>query len=87
MNTRLRTAVGRGTKMYKQHGPPRGHTLAPQVTLTLDLKERTLRFAHAGRSIGTIGGVQGPLHAAVTVTNSRQQVCVRACYTPFRMPS
>ena len=45
-----------------------------EVTLTLDLKEGTLKFAHAGRSIGTIAGIKGPLHAAVTITSSRQSV-------------
>ncbi|GLI63892.1 hypothetical protein VaNZ11_007009 [Volvox africanus] len=43
-----------------------------EVTLTLDLKEGTLKFSHAGRAIGTIAGVKGPLHAAVTITSSRQ---------------
>ena len=45
-----------------------------QVTIALDLKEKTLKFTHGGRSIGTIVGVQGPLHAAATITSSRQQV-------------
>ena len=45
-----------------------------EVMLTLDLKEGTLRFTHAGRSIGTIAAVKGPLHAAVTVTTSKQTV-------------
>jgi len=52
---------------------------SPQVTLTLDLKEKTLKFAHGGTSIGTIVGVQGPLHAAATVTSSRQQVLRGLC--------
>ncbi len=37
------------------------HACAPvraQVTITLDLKERTLKFAHAGRSMGLITDVQ-----------------------------
>ncbi len=41
--------------------------------MTLDLKEKTLKFAHAGRSIGIITDVTGPLHAAVTLTSSRQK--------------
>ena len=40
--------------------------------LTLDLKEGTLRFTHAGRSIGTIAAIKGPVHAAVTLTTSKQ---------------
>jgi hypothetical protein len=44
-----------------------------EVTLTLDLREGTLRFAHGGRSLGTIAGVRGPLHAAATLTHSRQR--------------
>ncbi|MEW5308771.1 MAG: hypothetical protein WDW38_000703 [Sanguina aurantia] len=43
-----------------------------EVLLTLDLREGTLAFAHGGRSIGTIAAVSGPLHAAVTLTSSRQ---------------
>lgn len=43
-----------------------------EVTLTLDLKEGTLRFASNGRNIGTIAGVKGPLHAAVTLTSTKQ---------------
>jgi hypothetical protein len=49
-----------------------------QVTLTLDLKENTLRFAHCGRNLGIITDVRGPLHAALTLTSSRQKVGVRA---------
>lgn len=45
-----------------------------EVTVTLDLKEGTLKFTHGGRNIGTIAGVKGPLHAAVTLTSSRQTV-------------
>lgn len=45
-----------------------------EVMLTLDLKEGTLRFTHQGRSIGTIAAVKGPVHAAVTVTTSKQTV-------------
>ena len=45
-----------------------------EVTLTLDLKEGTLKFTHNGRAIGTIAGVLGLLHAAVTLTNSKQTV-------------
>ena len=43
-----------------------------EVMLTLDLKEGTLRFMHAGRNIGTIASIKGPVHAAVTVTTSKQ---------------
>lgn len=43
-----------------------------EVTLTLDLKEGTLKFTHGCRNIGTVAGVRAPLHAAVTLTNSRQ---------------
>jgi hypothetical protein len=50
-----------------------------QIIVTLDLKEGTLKFSHGGRSIGTIAGVKGPLHAAVTLTSSRQKVC---CWPP-----
>jgi hypothetical protein len=42
--------------------------------VTLDLKEKTLRFAHGGRSLGIITDVAGPLHAALTLTSSRQRV-------------
>jgi hypothetical protein len=49
-----------------------------QIIVTLDLKEGTLKFSHGGRSIGTIAGVKGPLHAAVTLTSSRQKV---QCFT------
>lgn len=45
-----------------------------EVTLTLDLKEGTLKLSHGGRTLGTIAGVKGPLHAAVTITSSRQMV-------------
>lgn len=45
-----------------------------EVMLTLDLKEGTLRFMHAGRNIGTIASIKGPMHAAVTVTTSKQTV-------------
>lgn len=45
-----------------------------EVTVTLDLKEGTLKFTHGGRSIGTIASIRGPLHAAVTLTSSKQQV-------------
>ena len=44
------------------------------MAITLDLKERTLRFAHAGRTIGTVTGVEGPVRAAVTVTSCKHQV-------------
>ncbi|KAF5841624.1 hypothetical protein DUNSADRAFT_12080 [Dunaliella salina] len=47
-----------------------------EVTITLDLKEKTLKFAHGGKNIGTIAGVQGPLHAAATVTSSKQKELV-----------
>ena len=52
-----------------------------EVTLTLDLKEGTLKFTHNGRALGTIAGVQGPLHAAVTLTNSKQTVRAGAMHT------
>lgn len=45
-----------------------------QVTLTLDLKEGTLKFTHGGRNIGTVAGVKPSLHAAVTLTSSKQTV-------------
>ena len=45
-----------------------------EVMLTLDLKEGTLRFTHQGKSIGTIASIKGPVHAAVTVTSSKQTV-------------
>ncbi len=45
-----------------------------EVTLTLDLKEGTLKFSTGARAIGTIAGIKGPLHAAVTITSSRQSV-------------
>eukprot|EP00798_Chlamydomonas_sp_ICE-L_P005097 gene5097-34897_t len=47
-----------------------------EVTVTLDLKEGTLKFSHEGRSLGTIAGVRGPLHAAVTLTSSKQVACL-----------
>lgn len=43
-----------------------------EITLTLDLKEGTLRFSSGGHSIGTIANVSGPLHAALTLTSPRQ---------------
>jgi hypothetical protein len=43
-----------------------------EITLTLDLKEGTLRFSSGGHSIGTIANVRGPLHAALTLTSTRQ---------------
>ena len=43
-----------------------------EITLTLDLKEGTLRFSSGGHSIGTIANVAGPLHAALTLTSPRQ---------------
>lgn len=46
------------------------------VMLTLDLREGTLRFAHGGRSIGTIAAIKGPLHAAATLTHSSQSVSI-----------
>ncbi|KAJ9531877.1 hypothetical protein QJQ45_022018 [Haematococcus lacustris] len=45
-----------------------------KITVTLDLKEGTLKFSHAGRSIGAIAGIKAPLHAAVTLTSSKQVV-------------
>ncbi len=47
-----------------------------EVMLTLDLKEGTLRFTHAGRCIGTIAAIKGPVHAAVTVTTSKQTATI-----------
>jgi len=43
-----------------------------EITLTLDLKEGTLRFSSGGHSIGTIANVKGPLHAAITLTSPKQ---------------
>jgi hypothetical protein len=43
-----------------------------EITLTLDLKEGTLRFSSGGHSIGTIANVKGPLHAALTLTSPHQ---------------
>ena len=40
----------------------------------MDLKEGTLRFTYQGKSIGTIAAIKGPMHAAVTVTSSKQTV-------------
>jgi hypothetical protein len=42
--------------------------------LSLDLKEGTLRFSHRGSIIVTIASVKGPIHAAVTLTSSKQAV-------------
>lgn len=47
-----------------------------EVMLTLDLREGTLRFTHQGRSIGTIASVKGPMHAAVTLTTSKQTAVI-----------
>lgn len=55
-----------------------------QVTVTLDLKEGTLKFAHGGRSIGTIAGIKAPLHAAVTLTSSKQTVSQASMNTNVR---
>jgi protein-L-isoaspartate O-methyltransferase len=43
-----------------------------EITLTLDLKEGTLRFSSGGHSIGTIANVKGPLHTALTLTSPHQ---------------
>lgn len=43
-----------------------------EITLTLDLKEGTLRFSSGGHSIGTLANVKGPLHAALTLTSTKQ---------------
>jgi hypothetical protein len=43
-----------------------------EITLTLDLKEGTLRFSSGGHSIGTLANVKGPMHAALTLTSSKQ---------------
>jgi hypothetical protein len=49
-----------------------------EITLTLDLKEGTLRFSSGGHSLGTIANVKGPLHAALTLTSSRQTATLAA---------
>jgi hypothetical protein len=43
-----------------------------EITLTLDLKEGTLRFSSGGHSIGTLANVKGPMHAALTLTSVKQ---------------
>jgi hypothetical protein len=43
-----------------------------EITLTLDLKEGTLRFSSGGHSIGTLANVKGPMHAALTLTSTKQ---------------
>jgi hypothetical protein len=47
-----------------------------EITLTLDLKEGTLRFSSGGHSIGTIANVAGPVHAALTLTSPRQTAAI-----------
>ena len=46
--------------------------LTISLSLSSSLQEGTLRFIHNGRNIGTIASIKGPLHAAVTLTSSRQ---------------
>ena len=43
-----------------------------EITVTLDLKEGTIKFSSSGHSIGTIANVKGPLHAALTLTSHKQ---------------
>lgn len=49
-----------------------------EITLTLDLKEGTLKFSSAGHSIGTIANIKGPLHAALTLTSTKQSAVLAA---------
>lgn len=49
-----------------------------EITLTLDLKEGTLRFSSGGHSIGTLANVKGPLHAALTLTSTKQTAQIAA---------
>ncbi|KAF8073005.1 E3 ubiquitin-protein ligase TOM1-like [Scenedesmus sp. PABB004] len=49
-----------------------------EVTLTLDLKEGTLRFSSGGHSIGTLANITGPLHAALTLTSTKQTAQIAA---------
>jgi hypothetical protein len=49
-----------------------------EITLTLDLKEGTLRFSSGGHSIGTLANVKGPLHAALTLTSTKQAAQIAA---------
>ncbi len=44
----------------------------PFLAVSCAAQEGTLKVSHGGRSLGTIAGVRGPLHAAVTLTSSRQ---------------
>lgn len=45
-----------------------------EITLTLDLKDNTLKFSSGGHSIGTLASkdVRGPLLAAITMTSNKQ---------------
>ncbi len=43
-----------------------------EITITLDLKEGTLKFSSAGHHIGTLAGIKGPVHPAVTITSTKQ---------------
>ncbi len=43
-----------------------------EITITLDLKEGTLKFSSGGHHIGTLAGIRGPLHPAVTLTSTKQ---------------
>lgn len=49
-----------------------------EITITLDLKEGTLKFSSGGHSIGTIANVRGPLHAALTLTHYKQTAVLLA---------
>ncbi|WIA29279.1 hypothetical protein OEZ86_011784 [Tetradesmus obliquus] len=49
-----------------------------EITLTLDLKEGTLRFSSGGHSIGTLANVKGPMHAALTLTSTKQAAQIAA---------
>jgi protein-L-isoaspartate O-methyltransferase len=49
-----------------------------EITLTLDLKEGTLRFSSGGHSIGTLANVKGPMHAALTLTSVKQMAHLAA---------
>jgi hypothetical protein len=48
-----------------------------EVTVSLDLKEGTLRFVCDGRTIATIADVKGPLHAGFSFTSARQKVTLQ----------
>lgn len=49
-----------------------------EITITLDLKEGTLRFSSGGHSIGTLANIRGPLHAALTLTSTKQAAHIAA---------